>query len=148
MRKLLIIGSVLLVIIGLVVFALTNVNSLIASNKDQILQQVEQTLGREVEVQVTRLTGAARIVARDDKVHRGLDLGRDRVDGIGRERITDSKCTTERHTTLRWGRRATTGARLIHVEQQSRRRHRHHECASEREWWKAEQQVFHLYLPL
>jgi len=56
MRKLLIIGPVLLVIIGLFVFALTNVNSLVASNKDQILQQVEQTLGREVEVQEIEVT--------------------------------------------------------------------------------------------
>ena len=56
MRKLLIIGAVLLVIMGLVVFALTNLNSLVASNKDRILQQVEQTLGREVEIQEIGVT--------------------------------------------------------------------------------------------
>ena len=56
MRKLLIISSVLVVITGLIVFALTNLNSLVASNKDQILQQVEQTLGREVEIQEIGLT--------------------------------------------------------------------------------------------
>ncbi len=56
MRKLLIISAVLMVITGLIVFALTNLNSLVASNKDQILQQVEQTLGREVEVQEIEVT--------------------------------------------------------------------------------------------
>ena len=43
-------------IAGLIVFALTNLNSLIASNKYQILQQVEQTLGREVEIQEIGVT--------------------------------------------------------------------------------------------
>ena len=56
MRKLLIIGAVLLVVIGLLAFALINLNSLIASNKERILHQVEQTLGREVEVQEIGVT--------------------------------------------------------------------------------------------
>ena len=56
MRTLLIIGAILLVAIGLIAFALINLNSLIASNKEQILQQVEQTLGREVEVQEIGVT--------------------------------------------------------------------------------------------
>ena len=56
MRKLLIIGAVLLVVIGLLAFALINLNSLIASNKERILHQVEQTLGREVEVQKIGVT--------------------------------------------------------------------------------------------
>ena len=51
MRKLLIIGSVLLVVVGLLAFALVNLNSLVASNKDQILEQVEQTIGRKVEIE-------------------------------------------------------------------------------------------------
>ena len=51
MRKLLIISAVLLVIAGLIVFAVSNLNSLITSNKDQILQQIEQALGREVAIQ-------------------------------------------------------------------------------------------------
>ena len=56
MRTLLIIGAVLLIAVGLLAFALINLNSLIASNKEQILQQVEQTLGREVEVQEIGVT--------------------------------------------------------------------------------------------
>ena len=56
MRTLLIIGAVLLVAVGLLAFALINLNSLIASNKDQILHQVEQTLGRKVEVQEIGVT--------------------------------------------------------------------------------------------
>ncbi len=56
MRILLIIGSVLLIAVGLLVFALINLNSLIASNKDRILHQVEQILGREVEVQEIGVT--------------------------------------------------------------------------------------------
>ncbi len=56
MRTLLIIGAVLLVVVGLLAFALINLNSLIASNKEQILQQVEQTLGREVEVEEIGVT--------------------------------------------------------------------------------------------
>ncbi len=51
MRTLVIIGAVLLVVVGLLAFALINLNNLIASNKDRILHQVAQTLGREVEVQ-------------------------------------------------------------------------------------------------
>jgi len=51
MRTLLIIGAILLVAVGLLAFALINLSSLIASNKDRILHQVKQTLGREVEVQ-------------------------------------------------------------------------------------------------
>ena len=38
------------------VFALTNLNSLIAGNKDRILQQVEHILGREVEIQEIGVT--------------------------------------------------------------------------------------------
>ena len=56
MRILLIIGSVLLIAVGLLAFALINLNSLVASNKDRILHQVEQTLGREVEVQEIGVT--------------------------------------------------------------------------------------------
>ena len=50
MRTLLIIGAVLLIAAGLLAFALINLNNLIAGNKDRILHQVEQTLGRKVEV--------------------------------------------------------------------------------------------------
>ena len=60
MRTLLIIGAVLLIAVGLLAFALINLNSLIASNKEQILQQVEQTLGREVEVAGNRRDGVGR----------------------------------------------------------------------------------------
>ena len=56
MRTLLIIGAVLLIAVGLLAFAFLNLNSLIASNKEQILQQVEQTLGREVEVEEIGVT--------------------------------------------------------------------------------------------
>lgn len=56
MRTLLIIGVVLLIAVGLLAFALINLNGLIASNKDRILRQVEQTLGREVEVQEIGVT--------------------------------------------------------------------------------------------
>ncbi len=56
MRILLIIGAVLLVAVGLLAFALINLNSLIASNKDRILHQVEQTLGRKIEVQEIGVT--------------------------------------------------------------------------------------------
>ncbi len=56
MRTLLIIGAVLLIAVGLLAFALINLNSLVASNKDRILHQVEQTLGREVEVQEIGVT--------------------------------------------------------------------------------------------
>ena len=56
MRTLLIIGAVLLIAVGLLAFALLNLNSLIASNKEQILQQVEQTLGREVAVEEIGVT--------------------------------------------------------------------------------------------
>jgi len=56
MRTLLIIGAVLLIAVGLLAFALINLNSLIASNKDRILHQVEQTLGREVAVQEIGVT--------------------------------------------------------------------------------------------
>lgn len=56
MRTLLIIGTVLLIAVGLLAFALINLNSLIASNKDRILHQVEQTLGREVAVQEIGVT--------------------------------------------------------------------------------------------
>ena len=56
MRTLLIIGAVLLIVVGLLAFALINLNRLIASNKEQILQQVEQTLGREVEVEEIGVT--------------------------------------------------------------------------------------------
>ncbi len=56
MRTLLIIGAVLLIIVGLLAFALINLNTLIASNKDRILHQVEQTLGREVAVQEIGVT--------------------------------------------------------------------------------------------
>ncbi len=56
MRTLLIIGAVVLIAVGLLTFALINLNNLIASNKDRILHQVEQTLGREVEVQEIGVT--------------------------------------------------------------------------------------------
>ncbi len=56
MRTLLIIGAVLLVVVGLLAFALINLNRLIASNKEQILHQVEQTLGRKVEVEEIGVT--------------------------------------------------------------------------------------------
>ncbi len=56
MRTLLIIGAVLLVAVCLLAFALINLNSLIASNKDRILYQVEQRLGRKVEVQEIGVT--------------------------------------------------------------------------------------------
>ena len=56
MRTLLIIGAVLLIAVGLLAFALINLNSLIASNKERILHQVEQTLGREVEVEEIGVT--------------------------------------------------------------------------------------------
>ena len=56
MRILLIVGAVLLIAVGLLAFALINLNSLVASNKDRILHQVEQTLGREVEVQEIGVT--------------------------------------------------------------------------------------------
>ena len=56
MRTLLIIGTVLLVAVGLLAFALINLNNLIAGNKDRILRQVEQTLGREVEVREIGVT--------------------------------------------------------------------------------------------
>ncbi len=55
-RTLFIVGTVLLAIVGLLAFALVNLNNLIASNKDRILHQVEQTLGREVEVQEIGVT--------------------------------------------------------------------------------------------
>lgn len=56
MRTLLIIGVVLLIAVGLLAFALINLNSLVASNKDRILHQVEQALGRKVEVQEIGVT--------------------------------------------------------------------------------------------
>ena len=56
MRTLLIIGAVLLITVGLLALALINLNNLIASNKDRILHQVEQTLGREVEIQEIDVT--------------------------------------------------------------------------------------------
>ena len=56
MRTLLIVGAVLLIAVGLLAFALINLNNLIASNKDRILHQVEQTLGREVEIQEIGVT--------------------------------------------------------------------------------------------
>ena len=56
MRTLLIIGAVLLIAVGLLAFALINLNNLIASNKDRILHRVEQALGREVEVQEIGVT--------------------------------------------------------------------------------------------
>ena len=56
MRKLMILGAVLLIVIGLVVFALVNLNSFIASNKNQMLAQVQQKIGREVEVQEIGVT--------------------------------------------------------------------------------------------
>ena len=56
MRTLLIIGAFLLIAVGLLAFALINLNSLIAGNKERILHQVEQTLGREVEVQEIGVT--------------------------------------------------------------------------------------------
>ncbi len=56
MRTLLIIGAVLLITVGLLAFALINLNNLIARNKDRILHQVEQTLGREVAVQEIGVT--------------------------------------------------------------------------------------------
>ena len=56
MRTLLIVGAILLVAVGLLAFALINLNSLIAGNKDRILHQVEQTLGREIEVEEIGVT--------------------------------------------------------------------------------------------
>ena len=56
MRTLLIVGAILLVAVGLLAFALINLNNLIAGNKDRILHQVEQTLGREIEVEEIGVT--------------------------------------------------------------------------------------------
>lgn len=50
MRKLTIVAAVLVVVIALVAFALSNLDTLIADNKDRIVAQVADALGREVEV--------------------------------------------------------------------------------------------------
>ena len=44
MRKWLIVGAVVVGLIGLIAFALSNLNRLIASNKDRILSQADQIL--------------------------------------------------------------------------------------------------------
>ena len=56
MRKLLILGVLFVVVVGLLTFALVNLNSLIASNKDQILEQVENTIGRKVAIEEIGVT--------------------------------------------------------------------------------------------
>lgn len=50
MRKLTIVAAVLVVVIALVAFALSNLDTLIADNKDRIVAQVADALGREVDV--------------------------------------------------------------------------------------------------
>ncbi len=50
MRKWMIVGGVLVVLSGLVALALWNLNGLVARNKDYLLAQVEQALGRKVAV--------------------------------------------------------------------------------------------------
>ena len=50
MRKLTIVAAVLVVVIALVAFALSNLDTLIADNKDRIVAQIADALGREVEV--------------------------------------------------------------------------------------------------
>ncbi len=51
MRKLIVCGLVLLLLIGgLLGFAVSNLNGLVNANKDQLLAQVEQALGRTVEI--------------------------------------------------------------------------------------------------
>lgn len=51
MRKLLIIGALLVAVAGLLAFALANLDSLIEHNKDIILARVSDRLGREVDVE-------------------------------------------------------------------------------------------------
>ena len=50
MRKLTIVAAVLAVVIALVAFALSNLDTLIADNKDRIVAQVADTLRREVDI--------------------------------------------------------------------------------------------------
>lgn len=50
MRKLTIVAAVLVVVIALVALALSNLDTLIADNKDRIVAQVADALGREVDV--------------------------------------------------------------------------------------------------
>ncbi len=57
MRKLILCGCVLLLVIGgLLVFAAYNLNDLANQNKDQLLAQVEQALGRKVQIGEIGLT--------------------------------------------------------------------------------------------
>ncbi len=57
MRKLILCGCVLLLVIGgLLVFAAYNLNDLANQNKDQLLAQAEQALGRKVQIGEIRLT--------------------------------------------------------------------------------------------
>ncbi len=56
MRKLMIAGVILLILSGTLALALLNLNRLVAHNKDYLLAQVEQALGRKVTVEEVGLT--------------------------------------------------------------------------------------------
>src|SRR5918996_1376339 len=56
MRKLLIVGIILLVFGGLIALALLNLSRLVNSNKDLLLAQAQQVLGRQVAVEEIGIT--------------------------------------------------------------------------------------------
>src|SRR2546422_171883 len=83
MRKWIIVGLTFLVLCGVVFFAVLNVNSFIARNKDYLLEQAQHALNRKVsvtELEVTFLQGigvrAKNVTIADDPAYSKDDFVR------------------------------------------------------------------------